>query len=303
MTSLTCGEEREMDKNRQSKRMSELLGFSLLFSMALLWLCALCLNYAEIESENLYLFVVLLSKLPIFGLPVLFVRLSAAKLEIPMPRLSPGTQGSKRFLICVSSVGVIVLIQILYSALFPSAIAEMGVSASTTPLGYALMFAVYVVLPAVFEELFFRGTVMRALTVHRKLLALMVSALSFALMHFSIERFPIAFFCGLILGIAYLSTGSLGCAIFIHLFCNAIWYAVEIVRTLFASYYPTFMRIVFAACVLMIAAGMPVLKTTLGTVSGEDDEQAVSSAYFWSFPYIVFLVTAALVQVFWRGLE
>ena len=143
-----------MDKNRQSKRMSELLGFSLLFSMALLWLCALCLNYAEIESENLYLFVVLLSKLPIFGLPVLFVRLSAAKLEIPMPRLSPGTQGSKRFLICVSSVGVIVLIQILYSALFPSAIAEMGVSASTTPLGYALMFAVYVVLPAVFEELF-----------------------------------------------------------------------------------------------------------------------------------------------------
>lgn len=144
---------------------------------------------------------------------------------------------------------------------------------------------------------------MRALTVHRKLLALMVSALSFALMHFSIERFPIAFFCGLILGIAYLSTGSLGCAIFIHLFCNAIWYAVEIVRTLFASYYPTFMRIVFAACVLMIAAGMPVLKTTLGTVSGEDDEQAVSSAYFWSFPYIVFLVTAALVQVFWRGLE
>ena len=292
-----------MDKNRQSKRMSEILGFSLLFSMALVWLCALCLNYAELESENLYLLAALLLKLPTFGLPVLFVRLSAAKLEIPMPRLCPGARGSKSFLICVSSVGVIVLIQILYSAVFPSAIVDMGVSAATAPLGYALMLAAYVVLPAVLEELFFRGTVMRALTVHRKLLALMLSALSFALMHFSIERFPIAFFCGLILGIAYLSTGSLGCAIFVHLFCNAVWYAAEIARTLFASYYPTFMRIVFAACVLMIAAGLPMLKTTLGTISGEDDEQAVPSAYFWSFPYVVFLRTAALIQIFWRGLE
>lgn len=283
--------------------MSELLGFSLLFSMALLWLCALCLNYAGIESENLYLFVGLLSKLPIFGLPVLFIRLSAARLEIPMPHLLPGARGSKKFLICISSVGVILLIQILYSAVFPSAIVDMGVSAGTTPLGYALMLAAYVVLPAVFEELLFRGTVMRALTVHRKLLALLISALSFALMHFSIERFPIAFFCGLLLGIAYLATGSLGCAIFVHLFCNAVWYAVEIVRTLFISYYPTFMRIVFAACVLMIAAGLPTLRMTLGTISEEEDEQAVSSSYFWSFPYIIFLITAALVQIFWRGFE
>ena len=132
-----------MDKNRQSKRMSEILGFSLLFSMALVWLCALCLNYAELESENLYLLAALLLKLPTFGLPVLFVRLSAAKLEIPMPRLCPGARGSKSFLICVSSVGVIVLIQILYSAVFPSAIVDMGVSAATAPLGYALMLAAY----------------------------------------------------------------------------------------------------------------------------------------------------------------
>lgn len=291
-----------MDREKQAKRMSEILGFSLLFSMALIWLGALCLNYAEIESENLYLFVALLLKLPIFGLPVLFVHLSAARFEIPMPRLFPGARGSKRFLICISSVGVIVLIQILYSAVFPSAIVDMGVSTATTPLGYALMLAAYVVLPAVLEELLFRGTVMRALTVHRKLLALMISALSFALMHFSIERFPIAFFCGLILGIAYLATGSLGCAMLVHLFCNAVWYAVEIARTLFAAYYPMFMRIVFAACVLMIAAGLPMLKTTFRTISGENDEQAVSSTYYWSFPYVVFLITAALIQIFWREL-
>lgn len=289
-----------MEEKRRSKRISEILGLSLVFSMLLLWLSALCLSSMKIESENLYLWVRLLLKIPIFGLPVCLAALMLFRSQISMPALSRQFKGVKNLAIAISSVGTIILVQILYSAVFPSAISDMGVGSETSPTGFALMFAIYVILPAVLEELFFRGVVLRALTVFRKFLALLVSALSFALMHFSVERFPIAFFCGLILGIAYLATGSLGWAVLIHLFCNAVWYAAEVLQKLYASGYPTFMQVVFAASVLMIAAGLPMLRATFRMLLAEDEHVAPSS-YFWSFPYVVFIITAALAQVVWKG--
>lgn len=278
--------------------MSEILGFSLLFSMVLIWLSAFCMGYVKIESENLYLLICLLLKISVFGLPILFAFFADYRFEIPLPELTRGLRGFKKILICVSSVGIIVLFQIFYSAIFPSSVTDMGVSHATSLLGYILMFAVYVVLPAVFEELLFRGIVMRALTVHRKLLALLISSLSFALMHFSIERFPIAFLCGMVLGIAYLATGSMGCVILIHLFCNAVWYAAEITRILFTAYDLIFIRLIFAVCVLMIAAGLPMMKMTLGTIFEDDDEYVVPSSCFWSIPYVMFIVLAVLMQIF-----
>ena len=289
-----------MDQKKQSKQISEILGLSLFIAMFLLLLSALVLQYVNIESADILLLVRLAMKIPIFILPVCFVYVLWRKLHIPRPVSLHRVSAGRNFLIGLSSVGVIGILQILYSAVFPSSVTVMGVSEQTSPIGFLMMFAVYVVTPAVLEEFYFRGVALSVLTVHRKLLALLISSLVFALMHFSIEIFPLAFLCGLVLGTAYLATGSLGCVILIHLSCNGIWYAAEITGVFFSAAYPIFIQSVFAACVLMLAAGVPMLKTTLGTVF-EDNEDAAPSSYFWSFPMGMFIVTAALSQILWKG--
>jgi membrane protease YdiL (CAAX protease family) len=72
-------------------------------------------------------------------------------------------------------------------------------------------------LPAVCEELLFRGAIARGLRGRLGLAgAALLSSAYFALMHGSLARLPITFALGLILAIATLRTGSLWPAMMIH---------------------------------------------------------------------------------------
>ena len=289
-----------MDQKRQSRLNSEILGFSLFLAMLLLLASSLLLPLLETGGTALSLSARLLFKLAVFLLPVGFVRVSFAKIHMPSAPPARRSSAGGRLLIAVSSVGLVVILQILYGSVFPSSMTAMGVSRET-PLGeLVLMLFVYVVAPAVLEELYFRDTVMRALTIHRKLLALLISSLVFALLHVSFEQFPIAFLCGLVLGVAYLATGSFGYAVLVHFTCNLIWYAAEIVRAWSVQAYSIYMQVVFAVCVILLAAGIPTLKSTFGTIF-EDREDAAPASYFWSLPMILFFAVAVLIPIVWQS--
>lgn len=285
-----------MDQKRRARQISEILGFSLFLALLLLLASSLLLPLLKIEGTVLSLSVRLLFKLAVFLLPIGFVRAAFMKMRVPRSPFFRRSGAGGRLLIGVSSVGLVMILQILYSSVFPSSMMTMGVSEQTTPWELVLMFFVYVAAPAVLEEFYFRGTVMRALTIHRKLLALLISSLVFALMHVSIEMFPIAFLCGLVLGVAYLATGSIWYAVLVHFVCNGVWYAAEIIKALFADAYPIYMQTVFAVCVIMLAAGIPTLKSTFDTIF-EDREDAAPSSYFWSMPMVLFLVAAVLIPI------
>ena len=289
-----------MDKKRQARQVSEILGLSLFLAMLLLLLSSLLLHFLNIEETVPSLLIQLLLRAAVFLLPIGFVRMAFVKMRTPVPFFSRRSSAGRRFLISISSVCFLVTLQIFYSSVFPSSMMTMGVSRQTTLGELILMFFVYVTAPAVWEEFYFRGTVMRALTIHRKLLALLISSLAFGLMHVSLEQFPIAFLCGLIIGTAYLATASLGCAVFIHLICNLIWYAAEMIRVFWEPGYSLFMNIVFALCVVLVVAGIPTIKLTFATVV-EDRDDVAPSSYFWSVPMALFLVAAVCITIFWQG--
>lgn len=78
----------------------------------------------------------------------------------------------------------------------------------------------YGILPAVCEEIVFRGIVCSEYERYGILYASTVSALFFALVHFDIFAFPVYFFSGLVLAFVMYATRSVVCSIAVHLGYN-----------------------------------------------------------------------------------
>ena len=87
----------------------------------------------------------------------------------------------------------------------------------------AIIYFVYcAIIPAVVEELLFRGTVCRVLKVYSDGAAVVISAILFALMHSNIEQLFYTFVAGLIFGWIYVRTKRLIYPIILHFLNNGI---------------------------------------------------------------------------------
>lgn len=87
------------------------------------------------------------------------------------------------------------------------------------PTSLVLGLIVMAVLPALLEELVFRGYVLRALRPYGDLFAVLVSAALFGLIHSNIQQVPFAFVVGILLGWLYVSTNNIWLPVTVH-FCN-----------------------------------------------------------------------------------
>lgn len=92
----------------------------------------------------------------------------------------------------------------------------------TAPLEILLYFTLMVLLPAFFEELLFRGAIMHSLKKFGDGLAVLLSALLFALAHLSLISGCNAFVMGLVIGYFVIKTGSLWTGIIMHFSINAV---------------------------------------------------------------------------------
>ena len=93
-----------------------------------------------------------------------------------------------------------------------------------SPLKFIVVFFMMAILPAVGEELTFRGVLMNLVHENSKnyITAILVSAFVFALIHLQLHNFLALFFMGLVLGYVYFLTKNLWVAIIAHLFNNGI---------------------------------------------------------------------------------
>lgn len=83
-----------------------------------------------------------------------------------------------------------------------------------------LMFISYAVLPAICEEICYRGYIYKAAQRYGQLYAVIFSSFLFALMHSDIPQIIFAFMCGLIIGSVRKTTGSITLGIIIHFLNN-----------------------------------------------------------------------------------
>ena len=85
------------------------------------------------------------------------------------------------------------------------------------------------ILAPVIEEILMRDYLLNGLSSsYGSIIALLVSSLLFALLHFNMVQTLSAFICGVILGLLYLQTGSIFCCILTHAGYNLISYITMI---------------------------------------------------------------------------
>jgi membrane protease YdiL (CAAX protease family) len=171
------------------------------------------------------------------------------------------------------SVAMVIMLSLtatLLSFLINCVIAAMGKNSYYRAVNYSseiegspffLIIAV-VVLPAIFEELFFRGFLMKALSGGGELAAIIISALCFAMCHGSISNFAGPFAAGLIYGYMVYALDSLWPAVFAHLVNNAlnmaVGYATKAYETL--GLWPYFIIIAVALFCIFLAISMTCME-------------------------------------------
>jgi membrane protease YdiL (CAAX protease family) len=281
---------------KDAVRVSEVLGCSLLISMLLLLVSTLALQ-AQSEIFDRHGFFLKALSFAALVLPAIWGTWRFRRLSIDFPTLSAKAALNKKLIVMLSTFGVILISQIFYEAIFPTSIPKPDLYGIVTPILIFPMFFFRTLVPAVAEEIFFRGFFMRCMRVFRASLAVLMSALVYALMHFSVEGFPLFFVMGLLIGMAYLATNSLSTVIAISFLCKAFWFLEETVSVYLPEGRLSLMQGSLAVCVMLSAMGLPYLKENMRAFFENDDDNAVPSAYFWTVPMILFVGLAAGIQL------
>lgn len=87
----------------------------------------------------------------------------------------------------------------------------------------------FCIFAPILEEFLMRGFILNGLSVNYGIIvALLISSILFALLHFNIAQIFPSFICGIILGLIYLYTGSILSCIFAHMGYNLISYIMII---------------------------------------------------------------------------
>ena len=285
------------DSKKDATRVSFVLGCASLLSMALyLALSLVSEKLSALRAEYLLVFRTL--SLATFVLPAIWGVWKLRRLSVDFPSFPHEASLNKKLAVMLSTFGMIAIIRILYVSVFPSAMESVGVKAEMTATELFLLYVFSTLASAAAEEIFFRGFFLRSMRIFRASLAVLMSALAFALMRFSVESFPLYFVFGLLIGMAYVATNSLATVIGIGFLSKSFLFLEETVSVYMPDAYMLLMQGGLAVCVLLSASGLPYLKENMIAFFENDDEKAIPSSYFWTAPTILFIVLAAGIQIF-----
>lgn len=124
------------------------------------------------------------------------------------------------------SVGTILIFSYLNAWMVPASSSGASLTESKEPYQLILLMFSGAIVPAFAEELLFRGVILTHLKPYGKGIAVLASALLFGVMHMNLSQLLYATAAGVVLGVVYVSTGSLWLCILIH-FANNLFNIAE----------------------------------------------------------------------------
>lgn len=180
-------------------------------------------------NENPYLAVVVIELLT-YALPSLFYCRIRGREFTPKLRLRAFAPSHIMYLLysTIFLLSGVVLVSILMYNAYPAA---FEASAVTEYAAFAMnerffdtlyLIIVFAILPAVTEEFLFRGVIIGEYDGYGADIAAVMSAITFAMSHFSFARFPVYLFSGLVLASVLFATRSVLATMAIHALNNAV---------------------------------------------------------------------------------
>lgn len=206
---------------------------------------------ASSDGNKAYIWAVLLQVLA-YILPIVTYFIVFKKNNIKY--LSPGRFKVSHIKILISSLTLITSCGALYmSVLHALEIGKVGYSVFPKD-NVLLTVIVLVMLPALLEELMFRGLVLREYEKYGAFPTVLFSSVCFAMFHFSLAEFPYYLLSGIVISTVSLITGSLTEAFVLHLLHNLIMlFAGEYLYNLLYNFANTEFIIVLLLIITLLA--------------------------------------------------
>ncbi len=136
---------------------------------------------------------------------------------------------------------------------------EMPDMLQPTLISLALNILSTAILPALIEEMIFRGYILRALRPHGDGLAVVLSAVLFALFHGNVLQIPFAFILGLVLGYLMVQTDSIWPSVVLH-FSNNL---MSVLLNFFGKCFPEQQEIITTVVFVAVTAVGAVVLTVV----------------------------------------
>lgn len=198
----------------------------MMFVLIAMYLSRYLLSGAE-ANTNLFLSISVIQLLVLVLPCMLYYLLKGKKLASPM-FLSPIGLRHLPMLLFASLVLILgtLLIKFGYQAIASVTADTTGffdrLTKDAADRSPASVLLALVIIPAVCEELFFRGVVLSEYRSMGEANAVIMSAVGFAMLHFSLTNFPVYLFVGLLLGIVTIVSRSVIPAVVLHLLSNTL---------------------------------------------------------------------------------
>ncbi len=179
-------------------------------------------------SEQLWYNIIVLLLTPLSLIAIFFIYNKTSKISFGAVKLKPKTNW--RNYLVVAGIGLVALFGTQYFiAIVDQGLKGIGftLSDSFSPndtFGYFVLNVFLIaLLPAIAEELIFRGVILQGLRrTGSDFIAIVISALMFAVMHCSLQQFVYPIILGMIFGWIVVRTGSLMLTIFAHFLNNFV---------------------------------------------------------------------------------
>ncbi len=213
-------------------------------------------------SDSPYLSVIVIQLL-VFALPSVFWCTLRGKEYRKGLRIRPFSLSS---VILIVSASVLLisgtgLIGAGMSAAFPEAFASSqteyyGLSADAGVTDGLYLVIAMAIVPAITEEVLFRGIVLTEYTAQGVFTAVFISSLSFAMSHFSFVRLPVYLFGGLVLAAVTFACRSLIASVIVHVLNNVfvIFFEEKVIYMAKRQNVSSVLILFILACAFFIAA-------------------------------------------------
>ncbi|MBQ3195645.1 MAG: CPBP family intramembrane metalloprotease [Clostridia bacterium] len=277
---------------------------------ALLSLSGQYLSAENIGTDSVFL-VIIIIQIIVFAVPsFIYYGLKGGKLNYPV---ISGKLNGNTGLFAAGAFGVVFFGSLLIKLAFYSNGVEIGNEKGYMDTLFALedgkfgMFLAYALVPALCEELFFRGIVLCEYKKYGSLNSIIISALYFTMVHFTSDGFLIYLFAGFILGAVTAVSRSVWPAVAIHtlfntysLYGSATFIGTTVFNTgiLFVGF--VLVLLMLLSLVLMLARLELIYSSYSITYKDEPlQEKSINHLYIYItpvlvVPIIVFIIINAL---------
>lgn len=294
-----------MDENilKQKKKIGISLGIFLIISYLAAYALTFLVNKLNIaNNENKYLITYIINAISIYLIGYLFTKLILKNTdEIEKKEKKKLKFSEFLLLICITIGGAQItnlatqLIMTIAKSIFKIEINnDITTLIQESSTIYLIIFAA--ILGPIFEELIFRGTMLKKLRVYGDKTAILYTAIAFGLFHCNISQIPFAIVCGLILGYVVVKTNNIIYPIILHIILNSI--SVILTTLLKLKLWPVIVLIMLfvLTCIILTLVFVPI-KLATNKVKIENESKYKKKNLYKNIGYIFSIIVVIILTI------